>query len=325
MEYCNGGELYKALEKYMDKYKKPFNQEIVQHLMRQIIDAFKYIHEKSLIHRYINLDNILLNYSNEEDAKNLNLLKAEIKLTDFVFACKIKKVGIKDSLQYIFMGNIQNTDPLIIKNFKASPKRHRELGYSEKADIWSIGSICYEMLIGRPIFNAEEVGEFLGQIQKGIYTVPTQISFELISFINGMLQYDAKKRLTASQLKRHHFLNKDVSQFKKIDLEKISDKVTNEEIKMNAIKNSTIWSIFNKKDETLLSSILGSDYVKPIDKKEELEFSQKKEKLKESSVKLPLKGIPDNPINVNISGMSKEDFEEIGKDSENNPFIGSLD
>ena len=44
MEYCNGGELSKALEKYQNKYNKPFSQVIVQHLMRQIIDAFKYIH-----------------------------------------------------------------------------------------------------------------------------------------------------------------------------------------------------------------------------------------------------------------------------------------
>ena len=44
MEYANGGELSKNLEKYMDKYNKAFSEEIVQYLMRQIIDAFKYIH-----------------------------------------------------------------------------------------------------------------------------------------------------------------------------------------------------------------------------------------------------------------------------------------
>ena len=41
MEFCNGGELEKALEKYQLKYGKPFSEEIVQHLMRQIISAFK--------------------------------------------------------------------------------------------------------------------------------------------------------------------------------------------------------------------------------------------------------------------------------------------
>ncbi len=62
MEYCNGGELSKALEKYQEKYGKPFSQEIVQYLMRQIISAFKYIHENKVIYRDIKLDNILLNF-----------------------------------------------------------------------------------------------------------------------------------------------------------------------------------------------------------------------------------------------------------------------
>ena len=71
MEYCNGGELSKALEKYQNKFGKPFPENIVQHIMRQIISAFRYIHEKHIIHRDVKLDNILLNYENEEDRKNI--------------------------------------------------------------------------------------------------------------------------------------------------------------------------------------------------------------------------------------------------------------
>ena len=41
MEFCNGGELSKALEKYQEKNNKPFPEELIQHFMRQIIDAFK--------------------------------------------------------------------------------------------------------------------------------------------------------------------------------------------------------------------------------------------------------------------------------------------
>ena len=36
-------EFIKALKQYKKKYGNPFSEEIVQHFMRQIIGAFKYI------------------------------------------------------------------------------------------------------------------------------------------------------------------------------------------------------------------------------------------------------------------------------------------
>ena len=79
MEYCNGGTLSQALKKYQEKYGASFNEEIVQYFMRQIINAFKYIHGKKVIHRDIKLDNILLNYENEEDKKKLKFIKSQNK------------------------------------------------------------------------------------------------------------------------------------------------------------------------------------------------------------------------------------------------------
>ena len=54
MEFCNGGEISKALEKYRLKFGKAFPEELVQYFMRQIIDAFKYIHNKGFMHRVLN-------------------------------------------------------------------------------------------------------------------------------------------------------------------------------------------------------------------------------------------------------------------------------
>ena len=86
MEFCNGGGLSEALENYMEKYNKPFSEEIVQYFMRQIIDAFKYMHERRIIHRDVKLENILLSYENEKDKENFDLMKAQIKIIDFGFA-----------------------------------------------------------------------------------------------------------------------------------------------------------------------------------------------------------------------------------------------
>ena len=50
--------------------------------------------------------------------------------------------------------------------------------------------------------------------------IPTTLSQELISFINGMLQYDPKQRLTIEQLAKHSFLTMNQSQFHKLDLKR---------------------------------------------------------------------------------------------------------
>ena len=313
MEYCNGGELLKALEKYKEINKTAFPEELVQHFMKQIIDAFKYIHGKKIIHRNVDLRNILLHYKNEEDKKNFNLMKAQVKIIDFCFSCVINKSG----LQYTVLGSLINMDPLILQKLNSSTKKTRQLGYNEMADIWSIGSVCYEMLIGKLAFDAEDMDDLVQKVESGIYSIPTSISYELASFLNGMLQYEAKNRFTAEQLSRHDFLTKQVSQFKKIDLKKISNKVHEDLVDISSKdtnfcnKHNTVWSIYEQQSQDNLSSLMGSQFIKPIDKAEAESF---KDKNKKSILQLPSSGIPDNSTNAKVTGMTKEDLDSMKKE-----------
>ena len=306
MEFCNGGELSKALEKYQEKNGKPFTEELVQHFMRQIIDAFKYIHERKIIHRDVKLDNILISYDNEKDKEEMNLLKAKAKIIDFGFACKMDKSG----LQYTALGSPINMDPLILKKINSSTRKSKQLGYNQKADIWSLGTICYEMLIGRSAFDADDMEELVNKIEEGSYTVPTNLSSEVISFLNGMLQYDGTSRLTADQLSRHDFLVKNVKDFHQLNLKKAEKVMSTKKL------NASIWSIFNVADEKKLTEIKGNEFVKPIDEKEEIEFEkEKKKKAMENSsfVQLPSKGIPGNDAQQ-IGTMTQEEQDNFGKE-----------
>ena len=248
-EFCNGGELREALDKYQLKNGKPFSEELVQYFMRQIISAFDYLHGKNIMHRDIKLENILLNYDSEEDKNNFNLMKAKIKIIDFGFANN-------KSLRQTIVGSPLNMSPLMLKKLNSHGKV-RQLGYGLKADIWSLGSICYEMLIGRAAFDADDMDQLVQNIENGEYNVPTNLSREVVSFLNGMLQYEPESRLNSGQLLNHPFIVQDVKSFHKIDLNKVSDKVKNNNIKINTKKNKnqTIWAIFNKEDEAKLMNI----------------------------------------------------------------------
>ena len=309
MEYCNGGELSKALEKYQNKFGKPFPETIVQHIMRQIISAFRYIHERKVIHRDVKLDNVLLNYETEADKNNLNLMKATVKIIDFGFACKIGPSG----LQYSVLGSPINMDPLILRKLNSSTKKTRQLGYNEMADIWSIGTICYEMLIGRSAFDSEDMDELVRKVEEGTYSIPTTMSHEVVSFMNGMLQYDSKRRLTAAQLSRHDFLNKNIKEFHPIDLKKVSKKLDEKGLNVNVKNNNSIWSIFNADSEKLLTSIVGNKFIKPIDEIEEISFENQNKignNTNASVLQLPEKGIPDNP-DKEVTGMTQDELNNF--------------
>ena len=217
MEYCNGGDLAGCLKKYKAAYKRPFPEELVQYLMRQIVSGLNFLHSQKIIHRDLKLENILVTFSSEKDKQSLNMMKAIAKLIDFGFATTLK--ASKSNLTYTVLGTPANMDPQLLKNMEE--KTINITGYDEKVDIWSLGTLCYEMLVGHIAFSGSSMQDLYQKVKQGNYSLPTNISEEVFSFINGMLQKDPNKRLSASQLLKHEFLVKNVKQFKPLDVRKI--------------------------------------------------------------------------------------------------------
>jgi calcium-dependent protein kinase len=86
MEYCEDGDLFDHLlscEKY--------NEEETAKIIKQILSAIRYLHDKNIVHRDLKLENILFENKN---AKDLN-----IKLIDFglsqLLGINIKEINTK--------------------------------------------------------------------------------------------------------------------------------------------------------------------------------------------------------------------------------------
>ena len=242
-EYCNGGDLQSCLQKYMDKYNKPFTQEIVQHIMRQVISGFVYLHTRNILHRDIKLANLLVKFPTEKDKEELNMLSCQVKITDFGFARYIKAENLAKSL----LGNPINMDPAILRKMQKMDN-DCEFGYDQKADIWSLGTITYELLVGFPAFEASSYEELLQKVEKGNYRIPHEIilSKEAICFLNGMIQYNPTNRLKVEELAKQYFLTRDVKTFHPLQLKKTKMDLA-QSIMLNSKdeKNSNVSNIFS--------------------------------------------------------------------------------
>ena len=295
MEYCNGGTLTECLEKYKNLNHRPFPEIIVQHIMLQIVSAVNYLHSQRVIHRDLKLENILVKFENERDKNNLNLLKAEVKIIDFGFAATKDNSG----LLHTAIGSPMNMDPLILHKFNSGGKGNIELGYDEKADIWSLGTLCYQMLTGNYTFNAYNMKELVSKIEEGTYKVPTNLSKEAISFLNAMLKYDPNKRLSADNLYHHPFLIKNPSNFEHFNISQMSNKVYGGELKMNIKDNNSIWPIL-KNDK---NNIIDTNPGQFITTQTPLSKSQYLENLN-PNVKIQI--ISPQPINLEKNNIEKE-------------------
>ena len=288
MEYSNGPNLYDYVTHYKKKYNKNLNEETVQKLVKQIASGLEYLHKNKIIHRDIKLENLIINFDDisnktkgltEEDiyqkkiiysslpSKNSDvgdLLKENItvKICDFGFSRKVDENHQASTV----LGTPITTAPDVL--FLEMGVGH----YGTEADMWSLGVCVYELLIGNVPFLKNSVKKIKEDILNGVFDYPknVDISFESISFINALLQYDPKKRLNAEQLANHKFLVKDYKDLTKMDLSNVNKHIYGTNLKINSRKNESIWVIFEENEESLNSIPSEMDDIeKPIVKKPE--------------------------------------------------------
>ena len=149
------------------------------------------------IHRDIKLANILLHYPTEEERLKDNPI---IKICDFGISRLIKGDPSKPS-EMSKVGTPLNMSPEIFE----------ESAYNVKSDIWSIGSITYNLLCGRHIFVGNDYFDLFKEINAGVYKIhkSLNLSVEAIEFITSCIQRNQGTRSTWEQLKELPFVKND--------------------------------------------------------------------------------------------------------------------
>lgn len=127
MEYLEGQTL-----EHLIKKKTRFNYKIIAQIITQICAAMEYAHERGIVHRDIKPANVMV------------LGDYRVKVMDFGIA-RI------DSNSMTKTGIAMGTPNYI------SPEQLRGLAIDRRADLFSLGVLMYEMLLGRRPFKGENI------------------------------------------------------------------------------------------------------------------------------------------------------------------------
>lgn len=187
MEYCEID-----LKRYLYKRKdiKGFSIKQIRDLFTKLNKTFTIMHDKNIIHCDLKLQNILLKYDRETD-----LIP---KLCDFGIGREISSSdnkGVDDET----VGSLNYMSPEVLENKKGER-------YTEKVDLWSIGTIIYELYFKKVLYTGNTMANVLSHID----TVQRDIIQEdevLENLLNGLLKKNPKDRFSFNDYINHPFWN----------------------------------------------------------------------------------------------------------------------
>lgn len=189
-----------------------FDQDDIRYIMNRILQGIEFMHKNHILHRDLKPANILVN-------KN-----GVVKLGDFGLARKL------DTTKSLY------TLKVVTRNYRPLELFFGKRDYGAEIDMWSVGCIFGFLLLGKNIF----AGETEEQIVHSIYELcgtpppdsdlfalpkysdyicppskPRRINYEFRNFdddtidlLDKLLEYDSKRRITATDALNHPYFSK---------------------------------------------------------------------------------------------------------------------
>lgn len=195
LEYCAGGDLQGLIR---SRKSGRLTERLTRRLMRDLTAGLVFLASHNLIHRDIKPQNLLLTgplpldevhdpSRMEQDEKRRELVnfpsnQFHLKIADFGFARHLQKTSLAETL----CGS-----PLYM-----APEILRHERYDNKADLWSAGTVLFEMIAGRPPFHGENHIDLLRNIERKNLKIPPdlKISKECMHLLRILLDTNRMSR-----------------------------------------------------------------------------------------------------------------------------------
>lgn len=182
MDYCGMGSIKDMMKLCMET----LTEAQVAYIAFETLKGLAYLHGRNILHLDVKAANILATES------------GAVKLADF---------GVSEQLEKMQKTNIDYVgSPLFM-----APEVIRRTGYTDRADIWSLGITLIEMIDGRPPYtDIKSMADLQKVLDRPPATLskPQNYSPEFNDFIAQCLVKDSAQRKNAMELLYHPFVQK---------------------------------------------------------------------------------------------------------------------
>ncbi|KAE8989971.1 hypothetical protein PF011_g18553 [Phytophthora fragariae] len=179
LEYCAGGDLQQYMRRRAQESgdrdrARLLSEGVARHFLRELAKGMQCLWQRNLIHRDLKPQNLLL----VEDSPT-----SALKIADFGFARHLATTSMAETL----CGSPLYMAPEILKFQK----------YDAKADLWSVGTILFEMVAGHPPYGGANHVQLLANIERQPLRFPPtlQLSRECRHLLVALLQRKPALRL----------------------------------------------------------------------------------------------------------------------------------
>ena len=190
LEYCENKDILDLL-----KANGRFNRENSLFYISEVLEAVRYIHSCHVLHRDLKPENILI-------AKDFH-----IKITDFGSA-KIVNTQALDNTELVrkhsFVGTAEYCSPELLD--------HKGTTYA--SDVWAIGCIFYQFLVGMPPFKAGSEYLTFQKVLHLEYTIPKGLDSDIVNLLQRILILNPEDRIPIKDI-----IGSDI--FKEVDFQKL--------------------------------------------------------------------------------------------------------
>lgn len=212
LELIPGGELFHQIVRLTY-----FSEELSRHVIVQVAEAIRYLHEEAgVVHRDIKPENLLFYPSPyiPSPVKQVRAGEDENKQDEGVFipgvgaggigVIKLADFGLSkiiwDANTMTPCGTVGYTAPEIVNDQR----------YSKSVDMWSLGCVLYTILCGFPPFYDENVSTLTEKVAQGQYEFLSpwwdEISKGAKDLVSHLLTVDPRRRYTITEFLNHPWI-----------------------------------------------------------------------------------------------------------------------